>query len=74
MSGMTHSCIPLPSLLARALLRNGKGFLDEGAFEQALYLEIAALNGYATAEGIDAAPDLETLRGLPRYQALRQRL
>jgi tetratricopeptide (TPR) repeat protein len=128
---------------ARALLRDGKGFLDEGAFEQARrrfleaieadpgvpeayngvgvtwrmrndlgealrwykkalavdpdfgdayynmacvyalqgrrelalrYLEIAALNGYATAEGIDADPDLEPLRGLARYRALREGL
>jgi tetratricopeptide (TPR) repeat protein len=128
---------------ARALLRDGKGFLDEGAFEKARrrfleatradpgvpeayngvgvtyrmrndlaeallwykkalaadpdfgdayynmacvyalqgrtglalrYLEIAALNGYATADGIDADPDLEPLRGLARYQSLRQRL
>ena len=30
--------------------------------------QIAALNGYATAEGIDADPDLEPLRGLARYR------
>jgi len=128
---------------ARALLRDGKGFLDEGAFEKARrrfleavqadpgvpeayngvgvtyrmrndlpealhwykkalaadpdfgdayynmacayalqgrtglalrYLEIAALNGYATADGIDADPDLEPLRGLAPYQSLRRRL
>lgn len=128
---------------ARALLRDGKGFLDEGAFERARrrfleaaredpgvpeayngvgvtwrmrndlaealrwykkalaadpdfgdayynmacvyalqgrtglalrYLEIAALNGYATADGIDADPDLEALRGLARYRSLRGRL
>lgn len=34
------------------------------------YLQIAALNGYASAEGIDADPDLESLRGDPAYQAL----
>lgn len=128
---------------ARALLRDGKGFLDEGAFERARrrfleasredpgvpeayngvgvtwrmrndlaealrwykkalaadpdfgdayynmacvyalqgrtglalrYLEIAALNGYATADGIDADPDLEALRGLASYRSLRGRL
>jgi hypothetical protein len=34
------------------------------------YLQIAALNGYATSEGIDADPDLEGLRGDPAYKAL----
>ena len=34
------------------------------------YLQIAALNGYATAEGIDQDPDLEALRAEPAYQAL----
>jgi tetratricopeptide (TPR) repeat protein len=34
------------------------------------YLQIAAMNGYATAEGIDADPDLESLRGDPAYRAL----
>jgi Flp pilus assembly protein TadD len=34
------------------------------------YLQIAALNGYATAEGIDQDPDLETLRAEPAYRAL----
>jgi len=34
------------------------------------YLQIAALNGYATAEGIDADPDLEPLRAEPAYRAL----
>jgi len=34
------------------------------------YLQIAALNGYASGEGIDADPDLEPLRGDPAYQAL----
>jgi hypothetical protein len=34
------------------------------------YLQIAALNGYASGEGIDADPDLESLRADPAYQAL----
>jgi len=34
------------------------------------YLQIAALNGYATAEGIDEDPDLESLRDEPAYLAL----
>jgi tetratricopeptide (TPR) repeat protein len=34
------------------------------------YLQIAALNGYATADGMDADPDLEPLRGDPAYRAL----
>ncbi|HUL60456.1 MAG TPA: tetratricopeptide repeat protein [Anaeromyxobacteraceae bacterium] len=34
------------------------------------YLQIAALNGYATAEGIGADPDLEPLRADPAYRAL----
>jgi len=34
------------------------------------YLQIAALNGYATAEGIDQDPDLEPLRAEPAYRAL----
>jgi Flp pilus assembly protein TadD len=34
------------------------------------YLQIAALNGYATADGIDADPDLEPLRKEPAYLAL----
>jgi hypothetical protein len=34
------------------------------------YLQIAAMNGYATAEGIDGDPDLEPLRGEPGYRAL----
>ncbi len=34
------------------------------------YLQIAALNGYATADGIDADPDLEPLRAEPAYRAL----
>ncbi len=34
------------------------------------YLQIAALNGYASGEGIDADPDLASLRGDPAYQAL----
>ena len=43
----------------------------EGQKEMALrYLQIAAMNGYATAEGIDGDPDLEPLRGEPGYHAL----
>jgi hypothetical protein len=34
------------------------------------YLQIAALNGYATSEGIDGDPDLEPLRREPAYRAL----
>jgi hypothetical protein len=34
------------------------------------YLQIAALNGYASGEGIDADPDLEKLRDDPAYKAL----
>jgi hypothetical protein len=34
------------------------------------HLQIAALNGYATADGIDADPDLEGLRGEQGYRAL----
>ncbi len=42
-----------------------------GEKEMALrYLQIAALNGYATAEGIGQDPDLEPLRGDPGYRAL----
>jgi TPR repeat protein len=43
--------------------------------EQALalrYLQIAALNGYATAAGIDGDPDLDALRADPAYRALVQ--
>jgi tetratricopeptide (TPR) repeat protein len=43
----------------------------EGRKEMALrYLGIAALNGYATAEGIDGDPDLESVREEPGYRAL----
>jgi tetratricopeptide (TPR) repeat protein len=43
----------------------------EGRKDLALrYLQIAALNGYATAEGMDGDPDLEALRGEPGYRAL----
>jgi hypothetical protein len=43
----------------------------EGRKEMALrYLQIAALNGYATADGIDGDPDLEPLRAEPAYRAL----
>jgi TPR repeat len=43
----------------------------EGQKEMALrYLQIAALNGYATAEGIDGDPDLESVRNEPGYHAL----
>ncbi len=34
------------------------------------YLQVAALNGYASAEGIDADPDLSTLHDEPGYRAL----
>jgi hypothetical protein len=34
------------------------------------YLQIAAVNGYATAEGIGEDPDLASLRELKAYQAL----
>ena len=34
------------------------------------YLQIAAMNGYATAEGMDGDPDLEAVRGEPAYRAL----
>jgi tetratricopeptide repeat protein len=34
------------------------------------YLQIAALNGYATAGGMDRDPDLEVLRAEPGYRAL----
>lgn len=43
----------------------------EGRNDLALrYLQIAAMNGYATAEGIDSDPDLEGLRREPGYRAL----
>jgi hypothetical protein len=43
----------------------------EGQKELALrYLQIAAMNGYATAEGIDGDPDLEPVREEPGYKAL----
>jgi Flp pilus assembly protein TadD len=43
----------------------------QGQEELALrYLQIAAMNGYATAEGIDQDPDLEPLRATPAYRAL----
>jgi hypothetical protein len=34
------------------------------------YLQIAAVNGYATAEGIGEDPDLSSLHALPAWQAL----
>ena len=34
------------------------------------YLQIAAVNGYVTAEGIDEDPDLAALRDKPAYRAL----
>jgi len=48
----------------------------QGEKEMALrYLQIAALNGYATADGMDHDPDLESLRGEKAYQALvRQKM
>jgi tetratricopeptide repeat protein len=43
----------------------------QGQEELALrYLQIAAMNGYATAAGIDEDPDLESLRGTAAYRAL----
>jgi hypothetical protein len=43
----------------------------QGQEELALrYLQIAAMNGYATAEGIDEDPDLESLRDTAAYRAL----
>jgi len=43
----------------------------QGRHELALrYLQIAALNGYATAQGIDGDPDLESLHGDDAYKAL----
>jgi len=43
----------------------------QGQKEMALrYLQIAALNGYVSGEGIDADPDLEGLREDPAYKAL----
>jgi tetratricopeptide (TPR) repeat protein len=43
----------------------------QGREELALrYLQIAAMNGYATAEGIDADPDLASLKDAPAYRAL----
>jgi hypothetical protein len=43
----------------------------QGQKELALrYLQIAAMNGYATATGIDEDPDLAPLREEPGYQAL----
>src|SRR5512138_980710 len=39
------------------------------------YLQIAALNGYATADGMDQDPDLAAVRDEPAYRALvRQRM
>ncbi len=43
----------------------------QGSKEMALrYLQIAAMNGYATAGGMDEDPDLESLRAEPGYRAL----
>ncbi len=47
----------------------------QGKEELALrYLKIAALNGYVSAGGLDADPDLEPLRQHPGYRALRGRM
>jgi hypothetical protein len=48
----------------------------QGEKEMALrYLQIAALNGYTTAEGMDQDPDLASLRDAAAYQALvRQKM
>lgn len=43
----------------------------QGSKDMALrYLQIAAMNGYATAGGMDEDPDLESLRAEPGYRAL----
>ncbi len=43
----------------------------QGARDMALrYLQIAAMNGYATANGMDEDPDLESVRTEPGYHAL----
>ncbi len=47
----------------------------QGRAEMALrYLQMAALNGYTTGDGLDADPDLEPLRSHPGYRALRARM
>jgi len=38
------------------------------------YLRIAALNGYVSAEGLDADPDLASLRATREYRNLRDRM
>jgi len=38
------------------------------------YLQIAAMNGYATAEGVDVDSDLSSLRTTREYRALRDRM
>jgi len=38
------------------------------------YLQIAAMNGYATAEGVDSDSDLSSLRTTREYRALRDRM
>ncbi|HEX9050308.1 MAG TPA: tetratricopeptide repeat protein [Anaeromyxobacter sp.] len=43
----------------------------QGSKDMALrYLQIAAMNGYATAGGMDGDPDLESVRAEPGYRAL----
>ncbi len=50
-------------------------YAQQGRADLALrYLQIAALNGYASGEGLDADPDLEPLRDRPEYRALRSRM
>ena len=52
-------------------MRNDLVHALEGQKEMALrYLQIAALNGYATSEGMDGDPDLESVRGEAGYRAL----
>lgn len=38
------------------------------------YLQIAAVNGYVTAEGVDGDSDLASLRATREYRALRDRM
>jgi TPR repeat protein len=38
------------------------------------YLQIAAVNGYVTAEGVDGDSDLASLRTTREYRALRDRM
>ncbi len=50
-------------------------YAQQGRADLALrYLQIAALNGYASGEGLDVDPDLEPLRDRAEYRALRSRM